>query len=79
MDETATATARALIASLEPLLTCDVGPLLEFRHGDGECSVTRPARWYDAAADAVYCNSCRAEIDHARRESGQPPLAWRPV
>jgi hypothetical protein len=79
MDDTATATARALIASLEPLLTCDVGPLLEFRHGDGECSVTRPALWYDATSNAVYCDACRAEIDHARADSEQPPLAWRAV
>ena len=79
MDDTATAIARALIASLEPLLTCDIGPLLEFRHGDGTRSVSRPARWYDASADAVYCNACRAEIDNARAESHQPPLTWRPV
>ena len=76
MDPQAPEIARALLASLEPLVCCEVGPALDFRHGDGLLELERPATAYDPESATFYCAACQEEIDEARLEADQAPIAW---
>ena len=76
MDPHAPSIARALLASLDPLVFCEVGPALDFRHGDGLLELERAASTYDPESETFYCEACRCEIDEARAEADQARIAW---